>query len=174
MAELHAATVQRHLGDRPFVVVGHSMGGTAAHAVTDQLAADGTPPAGLILLDSYHITPDREAEPWLLALPARIPLTAGERFDTAVDDLTLLSLGAYTRMFRGWQPKPTDVPTLHVRATQPLPHMPEQWQSSWPATHHTADTPGSHLSMLEEHALTTAQVIRDWISRAGTDEEFGK
>ncbi|MFD9326193.1 alpha/beta fold hydrolase [Streptomyces sp. NPDC060065] len=174
LAELHATTVQRHLGDRPFVVVGHSMGGTAAHAVTAQLAADGTPPAGLILLDSYHITPDREAEPWLLALPARIPLTAGERFDTAVDDLTLLALGAYTRMFRGWQPKPTDVPTLHVRATQPLPHMPEQWQSSWPGTHPTADSPGSHLSMLEDHAPTTAQVIRDWISRAGTNEELGQ
>lgn len=182
LAELHATTVQRHLGDRPFVVVGHSMGGTAAHAVTAQLAAGDTPPAGLVLLDSYHITPDREAEPWLLALPARIPLTAGERFDTAVDDLTLLSLGAYTRMFRGWQPNPTDVPTLHIRATQPLPHMPDQWQSSWPGPHHTADTPGSHLSMLEEHAPTTAQVIRHWIEaprptnhrHAGTDEEYGQ
>ncbi|MCZ0998322.1 alpha/beta fold hydrolase [Streptomyces mirabilis] len=43
LAELHAATVRRHLGDRPFVVVGHSMGGSAAHAVTARLAADGAP-----------------------------------------------------------------------------------------------------------------------------------
>lgn len=85
-------------------------------------------------------------------------------------------------MFRGWQPNPTDVPTLHIRATQPLPHMPDQWQSSWPGPHHTADTPGSHLSMLEEHAPTTAQVIRHWIEaprptnhrHAGTDEEYGQ
>ncbi|MFF4352913.1 alpha/beta fold hydrolase [Streptomyces sp. NPDC001530] len=166
LAELHASTVRRHLGDSPYVVVGHSMGGSAAHAVTTRLAADGTPPAGLILVDSYHITPDREAEPWLLALPARIPLVVGKRFDTAVDDLALLSLGAYTRMFRGWQPGLTDVPTLLVRATQPLPHMPEQWSSwsPWPGPHDTADVPGSHLSMLEEHAATTAEAMRDWIA----------
>ncbi|MFF1655228.1 SDR family NAD(P)-dependent oxidoreductase [Streptomyces sp. NPDC058255] len=163
LAELHAMTVRRHLGDRPYVVVGHSMGGSAAHAVTTRLAAGGTPPAGLVLLDSYHITPDREAEPWLLALPARIPVTLGERFDTEVDDLTLLSLGAYTRMFRGWQPAATEVPTLLVRATRPLPDMPGRRRSGWPGRHDTVDVPGSHLSVHEEHAPTTARAIRDWI-----------
>lgn len=85
-----------------------------------------------------------------------------ERFDTAVDDLTLLSLGAYTRMFRGWQPEPTGVRTLLVRATEPLPDMPER--SSWPVVHDTVDVPGHHLSVLEEHAPTTAEAIRDWIT----------
>ncbi|MFI9810066.1 SDR family NAD(P)-dependent oxidoreductase [Streptomyces sp. NPDC052301] len=164
---LHAATVRRHLGGRPYVVVGHSMGGTAAHAVTERLAADGDPPAGLVLVDTYHITPDREAEPWLLALPARMPLAMGEQFDGAVDDLTLLSLGAYTRMFRTWQPRPTGVPTLFVRATQPLPEMPQRWRSTWPGAHDTVDVPGSHVSMLEEDARTTAAAIRDWIGALG-------
>ncbi|MFF1632177.1 hypothetical protein, partial [Streptomyces sp. NPDC058272] len=136
---------------------------SAAHAVTTRLAAGGTPPAGLVLLDSYHITPDREAEPWLLALPARIPVALGERFDTEVDDLTLLSLGAYTRMFRGWHPAATEVPTLLVRATRPLPDMPGRWRSGWPGRHDTVDVPGSHLSVHEEHAPTTARAIRDWI-----------
>ncbi|MFD7479489.1 alpha/beta fold hydrolase [Streptomyces sp. NPDC059837] len=163
LAELHATTVRRYLGDRPYVVVGHSMGGSAAHAVTARLAADGTPPAGLVLVDSYHVTPDREAEPWLLAMPARMPLAVGERFDTAVDDLTLLSLGAYTRMFRGWHPRSTQVPTLLVRATEPLPDMPKRWRSSWPLPHDTVDTPGSHLGVLEENAPTTARAVRDWI-----------
>lgn len=117
-------------------------------------------------MDSYHVTPDREAESWLLALPARIPLALRERFDTAVDDLTLLSLGAYTRMFRGWQPEPTGVPTLLVRATEPLPDMPER--SSWPVVHDTVDVPGHHLSVLEEHAATTAEAIRDWITSSHT------
>ncbi|MGW4568984.1 alpha/beta fold hydrolase, partial [Streptomyces sp. NPDC004561] len=168
LAGLHAATVRRHLGGRPYVVVGHSMGGTAAHAVTERLSADGDPPAGLVLADTHHITPDREAEPWLLALPARMPLAMGEQFDGAVDDLTLLALGAYTRMFRAWQPQPTRVPTLFVRATQPLPDMPERWRSAWPGAHDTADVPGSHLSMLEEDARTTAAAVRDWIGALGT------
>jgi pimeloyl-ACP methyl ester carboxylesterase len=163
LAELHATTVRRQLGDRPYVVVGHSMGGSAAHAVTARLAADGAPPAGLVLVDSYHVTPDREAEPWLLAMPARIPVAVGERFDSAVDDLTLLSLGAYTRMFRGWDPRPTQVPTLLVRACEPLPDMPERWRSSWPLPHDTVDAPGSHLGVLEENAPTTARAVREWI-----------
>ncbi|WP_031160384.1 type I polyketide synthase [Streptomyces durhamensis] len=168
LAGLHAATVRRHLGGRPYVVVGHSMGGTVAHAVTERLAADGAPPAGLVLVDTYHITPDREAEPWLLALPARMPLAMGERFDGVVDDLALLSLGAYTRMFRGWRPRPTGVPILFVRATRPLPDMPERWRSVWPGAHDTADVPGSHLSMLEEDARTTAAAVRDWIGAVGS------
>ncbi|WP_333777439.1 type I polyketide synthase [Streptomyces sp. IBSBF 3136] len=163
LAGLHAATVRRYLGGRPYVVVGHSMGGTAAHAVTERLVADGDPPAGLVLVDSYHVTPDREAEPWLLALPARLPLAMGERFDSEVDDLTLLSMGAYTRMIRAWEPQSTGVPTLLVRATVPLPGMPERWRSAWPGTHDTVDVPGSHLSMLEEDARTTAAAVRDWI-----------
>ncbi len=119
-------------------------------------------------MDTYHITPDREAEPWLLALPARMPLAMGERFDGVVDDLALLSLGAYTRMFRGWRPRPTGVPILFVRATRPLPDMPERWRSVWPGAHDTADVPGSHLSMLEEDARTTAAAVRDWIGAVGS------
>ncbi|MGX9883008.1 SDR family NAD(P)-dependent oxidoreductase [Streptomyces sp. NPDC002276] len=159
----HAATVGHQLGDRPYVVVGHSMGGSAAHALTTHLADLGAPPAGLVLIDSYHITPDREAEPWLLSLPARIPLAVGERFDTLVDDLALLSLGAYTRMFRGWQPELTPVPSLLVRASAPLADMPPEWRSSWPGVRDTADAPGTHLSVLEEDAPTTAKAVRDWI-----------
>jgi thioesterase domain-containing protein len=96
-----------------------------------------------------------------------MPMAMGERFDTAVDDLTLLSLGAYTRMFRGWRPEPLPVRTLLVRATQPLPNMPERWRSAWPGADDTVDVPGSHLSMLEEHRATTAEAIRVWVGSPG-------
>jgi pimeloyl-ACP methyl ester carboxylesterase len=164
LAGLHAATVRDLLGDRPYVVAGHSMGGSIAHAVATRLSALGTPPAGLVLLDSYHITMDREGEAWLLGMPARIPLAVGSRFDTAVDDLTLLALGAYTRMFRGWEPEPTRIPSLLIRAGRPLPGMPPQWRTSWPQPHGTADVPGDHLTLLEENAPTTATAVRDWIN----------
>lgn len=51
---------------------------------------------GVTVMASYHVTPDRKAEPWPLSLPAR------------------------TRMFRGWRPGPIEEPTLLVRASEPL------------------------------------------------------
>ncbi|MEX2981083.1 type I polyketide synthase [Streptomyces sp. C36] len=172
LVDLHADTVRKHLGDRPYVVAGSSMGGCPAHSVAARLAATGTPPLGLVLIDTYHVTPDLESEPWLLALPARIPWQMGERFDTAVDDMSMAALGAYTRIARGWQPEPTDVPTLLLRATEPLPRppghgMPEtgagERRTSWPLPHTSVDVPGDHWSMTEEHAHTTAETIRAWL-----------
>ncbi|MEU7134885.1 alpha/beta fold hydrolase [Streptomyces sp. NPDC046261] len=158
LVDLHADTVRKRIGDRPYAVLGHSMGGYPAHAVAVRLAATGTPPAGLVLIDTYHVTPDREHEPWLLGMPARLPLQLGERFDTAVDDMSVAALGAYTRMARGWHPEPTDIPTLMVHATSE-----GHGRSSWPAPHTAVDVPGDHWSMTEEHASTTAEAIRAWL-----------
>ncbi|MFI1797412.1 SDR family NAD(P)-dependent oxidoreductase [Streptomyces sp. NPDC020379] len=169
---LHAGTVREHLGDRPYAVLGSSMGGCLAHAVAARLAATGTPPLGLVLIDTYHVTPDLENEPWLLALPARVPLQWGERFDTAVDDMSMAALGAYTRLARGWYPEPTDIPTLLLRATEPPPRPPAhgrsgaragEWRAAWPVPHTTVDVPGDHWSMTEQHAHTTAEAIRAWL-----------
>ncbi|MDT0545103.1 type I polyketide synthase [Streptomyces lonegramiae] len=178
LVELHAATVREHVGDRPYVVLGYSMGGYPAHSVAARLAATGTPPAGLVVVDTYHVTPEREDEPWLLAMPARVPLEMGDWFDAAVDDMSMAALGAYTRMARGWCPEPTDVPTLLVRATDPLPeprtHSGREAERggdrrpSWPAPHDTVDVPGSHWSLMEEHARTTAEAIRAWTGALGT------
>ncbi|MFE1312638.1 alpha/beta fold hydrolase [Streptomyces sp. NPDC058755] len=78
LVDLHAAGLREQLGDRRPVLLGWSMGGCPAHAVAARLAETGTPPAGLVLVDTYHVTPEREAEPWLLALPARAALAMGE------------------------------------------------------------------------------------------------
>ncbi|MFF4038103.1 type I polyketide synthase [Streptomyces sp. NPDC001816] len=176
LVDLHAAGLREQLGDRRPVLLGWSMGGCPAHAVAARLAETGTPPAGLVLVDTYHVTPEREAEPWLLALPARAALAMGEGFDTAVEDMALAALGAYTRMLRGWCPEPVDVPTLLVCATDQLPEMrthgsretgSHDWRASWPQLSETVDVPGDHWTVAEEHAPTTAQAIRSWVNRVG-------
>lgn len=167
--DLHAGTVRKRLGDRPYAVLGSSMGGCPAHSVAARLAATGTPPIGLVLIATCHVTPDLEHEPWLLSLPARLPLQMGEGFDTAVDDMAMAALGAYTRIARGWQPEPADVPTLLLRATDALPRPLAhaglgtgigEPRTSWPVPHTAVDALGDHWSMTEEHAHTTAQAIK--------------
>ncbi|MGW7416189.1 alpha/beta fold hydrolase, partial [Streptomyces sp. NPDC054863] len=172
LVELHAATVREHLGDRPYVLLGYSMGGYPAHSVAARLAATGTPPSALVVVDTHHVTPDREDDPGLLAMPARLALRMGARFDEAVDDMSMAALGAYTRMARGWRPAPTGVPTLLIRATEPVPRLRTPGgheardgalRASWPAPHDTVDVSGSHWSINEEHAGTTADAIRTWL-----------
>jgi hypothetical protein len=88
-------------------------------------------------------------------------------------------MGAYNRIFLGWEPEPVDTPTLLVRATEPTPAMEASadgrngnWRTSWPLPHDCLDVPGDHLTMMREHAGTTASAIRTWIaSRTANSRE---
>ncbi|MPY60685.1 type I polyketide synthase, partial [Streptomyces spongiae] len=172
LARTHAETVLRHVGDRPFVVVGVSTGGTAAHAVTRRLEGMGAAPTGLVLLDTYLVDGGNSDKDWLTSLPAVIaPRLGGNQF-SGDEDTGVAALGAYTRMFLGWKPEPVVTPTLLVRAAQPTPAMvasadPDGWQTSWPLPHTSVDVPGDHFSFLQEHARTTAAAVRAWIDVLG-------
>ncbi|WP_192583293.1 hypothetical protein [Streptomyces albicerus] len=37
------------------------------------------------------------------------------------------------------------------------------WRTSWPLPHEFVDVPGNHLTLLQEHARTTASAVREWI-----------
>ena len=172
LARTHAETVLRHVGDRPFVVVGVCTGGAAAHTVTRRLEAMGSAPVGQILLDTYLIGEGNSDKDWLLSLPAVIaPRLGGDQF-TGDEDSGVAALGAYTRMFLGWEPEPVDTPTLLVRAMEPTPAMaagadPDEWPTSWPLPHTVVDVPGDHVSFLQDHAASTAAAARSWIGSLG-------
>lgn len=168
LARTHAETVLRHVGDRPFVLVGASTGGATAHAVTRELERLGTPPAGQILLDTYLIDEENSRKDWLLALPAAVA-------PRLYEDAGVAAMGAYTRIFMDWDPEPVATPTLLVRATQPTPEMAagpdaDRWRTSWPLPHESVDVPGDHLTLLREDARTTASAVRTWIGALGEAE----
>lgn len=168
LARTHAETVLRHVGDRPFVLVGASTGGAAAHAVTRELERLGTPPAGQILLDTYLIDEENSRKDWLLALPAAVA-------PRLYEDTGVAAMGAYTRIFMDWDPEPVATPTLLVRATRPTPEMAagpgaDRWRTSWPLPHEHVDVPGDHLTLLREDARTTASAVRTWIGTLGGKE----
>jgi acyl carrier protein len=174
LAQTHAAAMTGLTGQagvRPLVLVGYCTGGAVAHAVAAHLAAAGAPPAGLVLIDTHHAN-QNWSDDRLLALLAHAPIELGEQFDTLIEDATLVASGAYTRIFAGWRPEPIGVPTLLIRAEEPtagLRSLPggQDWRPRWPLPHDTVDVPGNHLTILYEHAPTTAAAIRTWVNALG-------
>ncbi|MFF7309034.1 SDR family NAD(P)-dependent oxidoreductase [Streptomyces sp. NPDC008137] len=173
LARTQAENVLRHVGDEPFVLVGRSAGGNVAHLVAHRLETMGRAPTGLVLLDTYHITPRNSGEDWLLSLGAPPPQDTEQPLFTEDDDRALAAVGAYNRIFLDWDPEPVATPTLLVRALRPTPAMAasadtDHWRTSWPAAHEVADVPGDHLTMMREHAETTAATVRTWIDGRAT------
>ncbi|MGA6161221.1 SDR family NAD(P)-dependent oxidoreductase [Amycolatopsis magusensis] len=158
VVQLHADAVLALAGDRPFVLAGRSTGGIVAHAVATSLEEVGRPPLGVVLIDTYHVTPENQSEDWLLRLPAHGALTLGEAFDT-VPDSAIAAMGAYTRLFCDWNPAPTEVPTLLLRATEAAA------EQDWPLPHDCLRVPGDHFTVLDEHTATTVDAIRTWEAR---------
>nr|WP_285223678.1 type I polyketide synthase [Frankia sp. AiPa1] len=164
----HVREVTRLAGDgTPFVLVGRSMGGVVAHAVAAELESAGVRPAGLILVDSYppeSAVREGMADWWLPAMITGM-LDRVERYQMVWSDASLTTMGAYVKIFDGWQAKPVEAPTLLVRAADPLrrtiidPDDPTGWQAYWATPHEAVDVPGEHFSILEEHSPTTVAAI---------------
>ncbi|WNV92062.1 type I polyketide synthase [Umezawaea sp. Da 62-37] len=159
-----AQAVLDHAEGKPFVLVGHSSGGTLAHGVAAHLEGLGTPAAALVLMDIFRH--DREA---LSRVHPEVVGGAGStqdaEDDALVDDQRLTAMGAYCRVHAGWQPTPISTPTLLVRASEPLPGTDPaaEWRSTWDFEHAVLDAPGTHFSMMREHAGTTAEAVHGWL-----------
>ncbi|MGW1083892.1 thioesterase domain-containing protein [Kitasatospora sp. NPDC002522] len=169
---LHTEAVLELVGpDRPFVIVGRSMGGCVAHAVTERLEAAGRPVAGLVLVDSYPIeSAVREGmgEWWLTAMLGGM-IDRIRQYDMVWSDASLTAMGGYNSVFDGWRPGPVAAPVLALRADTPLrgtvldPTGTHDWRAYWPVPHEVRDIPGDHFTVLEQHTPTTAQAVRAWI-----------
>jgi len=158
----HAAGLRAELGDRPFVLTGLSSGGLVAHLLARHLCDQGTPPAGVVVLDSYVPS---QYERVVRLLPG-----LGEELRYRMDDPNSVmpdADGWITAMLHyqefDWTPTDLPIPVLFVRAGSPLEGWPPDWEPVWPFDHTAAVTRGNHFTMLEEHAPYTAAVISDWM-----------
>ncbi|MEV1294075.1 type I polyketide synthase [Pseudonocardia sp. NPDC049635] len=160
-----AEAVRRATGDTAPVLLGSSAGGWFAHAVARHLEAVGEPPAGVVLVDTY--TPQSDLMD-RFGLSLMDGMAEREGTFVTMDDDRLSAMGWYLDLFRTWEPGPTLVRTLLVRATEPLAGATtlgdgRDWRSTWDFPHDTVDVAGDHFSMLEEHAVPTAAAIEEWI-----------
>jgi hypothetical protein len=159
-----ADSVRAVAEDRPTVLIGHCAGGLVAHALAAHLAA-----AGVVLLDSDHGVTNRD-DARALALLAAERRRPSELYDDPAADVVALAGGGYARIFDGWRPEASPVPTLLVRGG-PTPEMAEadparDWKPRWPLPHSSVDVPGHHDTVLTEHAGTTAEAIRVWVDQS--------
>ncbi|MEU9990952.1 SDR family NAD(P)-dependent oxidoreductase [Streptomyces sp. NPDC048045] len=162
LLETHVAALREELGDRPFVLTGLSSGGLIAHMLARYLHDLGTPPAGVVLLDSYPPGDDER-----LAFLA--PGLRGELQDRAddagvampEDDCWITAMLHYETF--DWPFQDLPAPVLFVRAGSPLEGWPADWAPVWPFEHTGVVTRGNHFTMLEEEAPYTAGLMRDWL-----------
>ncbi|MER7673591.1 beta-ketoacyl synthase N-terminal-like domain-containing protein [Kitasatospora sp. NPDC096128] len=167
---LQADAVQELYGERPFAVLGRSLGGCVAHAVTAELERRGLRPAGLVLVDAYPM--DTAALPgmewWMPAMVnGMLDRLGGQQL--TLTDTGLTAMGAYLRAFGPWQPEPVATRTLLLRAEQPLPGTAQRpggpdWRAFWRLPHERADIPGDHFSVLEDHSDSTADAVHRWLT----------
>ncbi len=166
LVQLQADLVTELAGDRRPVLVGRSLGGCVAHAVAEELERRGRTPAGLTMIDTYPVdtTEDPAMGWWLPALMAGM-LGMVDRFDLALGEAGLTTMGAYLTVLGPWRPSPVHTPTLLLRARDPLPGMPadRDWRASWPLPHEAVDVAGNHFSVLEDHSGTTAAAVATWL-----------
>jgi thioesterase domain-containing protein len=150
----------------PYVLVGYSSGGWIAHAAAALLKDLDTAPESLVLLDSHlpGSTGLAEIQSDLLG-DAYAEWTATQPLRGA----ELTAMAHHLQLFNDWAPTEiSGVSTLLLRATERMggqPRTGRHWQAHWGPGHDAIDVPGTHLSMIDEHAASTASAISGWLAR---------
>jgi acyl transferase domain-containing protein len=169
--EAHAEMVKQLAGESPFVLAGHSSGGTLAYALADHLEGAGVLPAGVILLDHSFL---RDGASLAALHPVIDGVLERDGLYVGMSDTRLTAMGAYLRLLADWQPTEITPPTLFVRAGEPMPGVATELASAqrWELPHTEIEVSGNHLTMMEKYADATAQAVEEWLSTT-FDEERG-
>ena len=166
--ELQLATLDA-LGTESPVLLGHSTGGVFAYAMARRLEQQGRPPAAVVLVDSYDPAQMRvEDGANSIGLGILGGLLGGGESSIVIDDARLTAMAAYLRMVFDLELEPVAVPTLLLRATEPIGEAPDGdgWQADWAAPHEVRDAPGNHLSMMDAHVEEVAAAVSEWLRTA--------
>jgi pimaricinolide synthase PimS1 len=169
-----AKAAEEFANGEPIALVGYSIGGLLAHGAAGQLAAAGTPPAGVVMIDTY--VPEAEDE-WSDVLSQVLaPILDGNDELVTISDIGLLTMASYSRAIVDWEPGRQEIPRLLIRASRSLvdaigqPQVAPWQKSAWLET-----VDGDHFTVISDAAGQTAKVTETWLnsidrepSRSGT------
>ncbi|MDT0610827.1 type I polyketide synthase [Streptomyces sp. DSM 40712] len=182
-----AASVREASGEAPYVLLGYSSSGVLAYALAARLEREGTPPAAVVLLDTYLMTGTEDGdgdgggqdaaqsgfaadvaigaltrEDWYGRTGTRDSLTAMARYMTLLPEFSTAEISTPTLLVRV-----TDRYTVDASETTAEPRdtsAEDGWQTTWTRATAVETVPGDHFSMVEGDAATTAAAVERWLN----------
>ncbi|MGW0788776.1 type I polyketide synthase [Streptomyces sp. NPDC002911] len=162
VVEVVVEGIQRACADgRPYVLLGYSSGGQFAYAAAEAMEKAGRPASGVVLLDTYLLADDgteqlrREMFNGMLDRESSVG-----GFGTA----RLAAMSRYSDLIADCLPGALTAPVLFVRPEEPFAPGLDGWQAVWEGTHELAEVPGTHFTILEDRAESTAGAVEKWLS----------
>ncbi|MBP2325808.1 acyl transferase domain-containing protein/short-subunit dehydrogenase/acyl carrier protein/thioesterase domain-containing protein [Kibdelosporangium banguiense] len=168
-----AESVRRAANGEPFVLLGFSSGGLLAHATAAYMERElDSRLLAVILLDTYRVTEDGDDEggsgifkQMALAVPAKAAELG--TFNSA----QLSAMGRYVELLPEFTMQAVAAPVLFVQAGElfemgPGDRTAANWQATWESAHTVLTVPGTHFTIAEQNAGTTARAIEGWLENS--------
>jgi short-subunit dehydrogenase/acyl carrier protein len=172
------------VGEAPFVLLGHCLGGRFAHLIAGHLEQIGRPPRGLVIVDAptHTLTSEGMRQNNRFAI-TRSSLLGGNT------DASFTAMIWFTQMIAGdvesgiagvnlyaqqnveqknWKTVGFSGPVLHIAATEPFEDITEEdlteekWRMRYPLSTLHIEAPGNHITMLQKPDM--GRIVNDWIS----------
>ncbi|MCS7483120.1 type I polyketide synthase [Umezawaea endophytica] len=173
IARVVAESVLHASDGEPFVLVGHSSGGSIALAAAGLLESMwGVRAEGVIMLDTLSVRHGRE-ESTDYRMLAKTYIGDESASTSTVDSTRLSAMAHYLNRMSGLHAEPTTAPKLLVRCGKPLfdsadaASTHEQQEELVPADD-VVTIDANHFSLAQEDSSVTARVMEDWLTRIGT------
>jgi hypothetical protein len=166
-----AESALRASDGHPFVLVGHSSGGSLAYAAAGVLESTwGIKPAAVIMLDTLSLQHgDDEGVDYTAMM--RLNFLNTDLSPVRLTNSRLSAMGRWMVLLNALEVPPTTAPVLVLQCTRPLyegQFAPEGDERPEPPVPSAAVRPidADHLSLIREDAGTTARAIEEWLDSA--------
>ncbi|MFI7003376.1 SDR family NAD(P)-dependent oxidoreductase [Nocardia sp. NPDC050175] len=147
----------------PYVLLGYSSGGLFAHAVAGLLERQGPAPQGVVLVDTYRIGDEGKAD---VFEQLAVGLLDAEAAFGGFESARLTGMSRYLDLMPLVPLDPIATPVLFLRPERLFYDAGDEpvWQSDWPSAHTVVTVPGTHFTVVEQDAPTTALAMESWLT----------
>ncbi|NED80446.1 SDR family NAD(P)-dependent oxidoreductase [Streptomyces sp. SID11233] len=158
--EVLEQAIRQAVGEAPFVLVGHSVGGVVARSLAARFEASGDSPVPVVMIDTA--TPDGEEETNQVFSMVMTEILSREDKAIVVDDANWLSMGTYMRLLAERPAARITSRSLLIRAGELLGDSGQPWPA-WEIADDEVEVAADHFTLIESAVADTADVTEKWI-----------